>query len=124
MKQLFILFFIFTTYAATAQSGTVLEKMNNTIFVFCDSTATPMFKDGKVFYFIFDETGRIDLRAGADISEAFKSPFLYTGTWAVKENTVLWEWTESKKIGSATFDEESGNLLTKVGMIYRFIQKY
>ena len=80
MKQLFILFFLFTTVAATAQSEAVLEKMNNTIFVSCDSTATPIFKNGKAFYFIFDETGRIDVRAGADISEAIKSPVLYTGT--------------------------------------------
>jgi hypothetical protein len=124
MKQLFILFFLFTTVAATAQSEAVLEKMNNTIFVSCDSTATPIFKNGKAFYFIFDETGRIDVRAGADISEAIKSPVLYTGTWANKENKVFWEWTESKKIGSAMFDEESGNLITKSGLIYRFIGKY
>lgn len=124
MKQLFILSFLFITVSITAQTELVLEKMNNTVFVSCDSTGTPIFKNEKAFYFIFDETGRIDVRAGGEISEAVNSPVLFTGTWANKDKSIFWEWTESKKVGSAIYDEESGNLITKTGMIYRFIGKY
>jgi hypothetical protein len=124
MKQLFILFFLSMSFAAKAQTEVILEKMNNTVFVSCDSTATPIFKNGKAFYFIFDQSGRIDVRAGAEISEAIDSPVLFTGTWANKDKTVFWEWTESKKAGSAMFNEETNNLTTKSGMIYRFIGKY
>ncbi len=124
MKNLLILIVLCTSFSTFAQTDLIMEKINNTVFVSCDSTATPIFKNGKAFYFIFDESGRIDVRAGADISEAIDSPVLYTGTWANKDTYILWEWAESKKAGSATFDVESNNLTTKAGIIYRFIGKY
>lgn len=124
MKHLLILVVLFTSFNSVAQTDLILEKMNNSVFVSCDSSATPIIKNGKAFYFIFDQSGRLDVRSGADIAEAIDSPVLYTGTWANREKYIFWEWAESKKTGSANFNEESNNLTTKAGIIYSFIGKY
>ncbi len=124
MKNLLLFIALGVSLSTFSQTDLITETMNNTVFVTCDSTGTPILKNGKAFYFIFDESGRIDVRAGAEISEAIESPVLYTGTWANKDTKIFWEWTESQKTGSATFDPESNNLTTSAGMVYLFLGKY
>jgi hypothetical protein len=124
MKTALNIFFVLFAFTSIGQTDLITQKMNNTVYVTCDSTGTPILKNGKAYYFIFDATGKIDFRAGADVTEAINSSVLYTGTWANIEKKVFWEWTESKKTGSAMYDEETTNLKTKSGIIYRFIGKY
>ena len=124
MKLYLCLSILFLSFLGYTQTTEITKKMNNSVYVTCDSTGTPILKNGKAYYFVFDSTGRVDFRTGADISEAVDSPVLYTGTWANIDKKVFWEWTETKRTGSAMFEEESTNLTTKNGTIYRLIGKY